>query len=420
MSAVPETVSKQKDAPLNSIQSAARSIPHHHYFEVVSGVLTGARMPLELNREYTVGATANSNIVLRGATTSTSQPPCEITIRVNDRGAQLLLPEHDQVKVLQFEEIAVFGSDQFRIVKSTSLQDELAGVSTNDSTAHSEGAVAVPDNFHQHNNTDKTSHSAESGDASASFNANNGTSRSSLLAPSNESKQQQGRRSLAGLSIAAVLAMGVIVLQLGSDHQPQNVLTVSSLQSNLSTVNFDGVSISNEDSATVVSGYVSTRQQAMDLGDILANYPFQIVNRVVSNEEIKDQISDVLRVHGVAGSVSAVGLGEFVAQTNVASEEEVLRLKEIIEQDVASLSAFDIEGAPPVPLEPPKKATAPIKHDMGKRVVLVNSDKPAYIVTEDQSRYFLGSLLPSGHRIVAIMEGRVLLERSGEKTELNF
>ena len=45
---------------------------------------------------------------------------------------------------------------------------------------------------------------------------------------------------------------------------------------------------------------------------------------------------------------------------------------------------------------------------------------PAYLVTADGARYFVGAMLPTGHRITAISGQRVWLERNGEKTALNL
>lgn len=50
---------------------------------------------------------------------------------------------------------------------------------------------------------------------------------------------------------------------------------------------------------------------------------------------------------------------------------------------------------------------------------VVSSDQP-YVVTLDGTRYFLGALLPTGHRIVAISGSQVQLEREGESTALVF
>ena len=45
---------------------------------------------------------------------------------------------------------------------------------------------------------------------------------------------------------------------------------------------------------------------------------------------------------------------------------------------------------------------------------------PAYVVTADGTRYFEGAMLPTGHRILAILSDRVQIERDGAASTLNF
>jgi type III secretion protein D len=43
---------------------------------------------------------------------------------------------------------------------------------------------------------------------------------------------------------------------------------------------------------------------------------------------------------------------------------------------------------------------------------------PGYIVTQDQTRWFVGSVVPTGHKILGIGGGRVIFERQGLVEEL--
>jgi type III secretion protein D len=58
--------------------------------------------------------------------------------------------------------------------------------------------------------------------------------------------------------------------------------------------------------------------------------------------------------------------------------------------------------------------------DPGKRVTSIVPGDPAYVVTADGTRYFEGALLPTGHRVAAIRDREVLLERNGTKAPLRF
>ena len=69
------------------------------------------------------------------------------------------------------------------------------------------------------------------------------------------------------------------------------------------------------------------------------------------------------------------------------------------------------------PLPPPM---APLPDDPGKRIASLVPGEPGYLVTADGSRYFVGAVLPSGHRVTAIAQQRVTLERDGQSQTLNF
>ena len=45
---------------------------------------------------------------------------------------------------------------------------------------------------------------------------------------------------------------------------------------------------------------------------------------------------------------------------------------------------------------------------------------PAYLVTADGARYFIGAMLPTGHRITQIEHNRVTLERDGQRSTLTL
>ncbi len=62
----------------------------------------------------------------------------------------------------------------------------------------------------------------------------------------------------------------------------------------------------------------------------------------------------------------------------------------------------------------------PVVDDPGKRIASIVPGNPAYIVTADGARYFVGAMLPTGHRITAIAGQRVSLERDGEAIALNL
>jgi len=223
---------------------------------------------------------------------------------------------------------------------------------------------------------------------------------------------------VGGLSAIGFALLGAVLSNTEQESTTQTTSAVT-LESRLFHANLSELAVEHINGNIVLSGYVATRDQAIQVSDFVARQPENLINRVRVDEEIKDHIKDVFRINGVTGSVDSLGQGMFVAQTNLASSEKIKQLQALIEKDVPSALSFKVVNVPPKPKPPASEQRAP-KLDAGKRVVLVNSDHPAYVVTQDQSRYFIGSTLPGGYRISAISNGRVTVEKQGVKTELRF
>ena len=51
---------------------------------------------------------------------------------------------------------------------------------------------------------------------------------------------------------------------------------------------------------------------------------------------------------------------------------------------------------------------------------MVVDGNPAYLMTYDQSKYYIGAVLPTGHKIVDISKQQVTIEKEGVLTTLNF
>ena len=62
----------------------------------------------------------------------------------------------------------------------------------------------------------------------------------------------------------------------------------------------------------------------------------------------------------------------------------------------------------------------PVTDDPNKRIASLVPGEPAYVVTVDGARYFIGAMLPSGWRLAQVARQSVTLERDGRQTTLQF
>ncbi len=217
-----------------------------------------------------------------------------------------------------------------------------------------------------------------------------------------------------------MLAMGVGALwQWQKSVAPTVAATPFSLEQQLADSAYSSLTVNREENKVSISGYVRTVDEQRGLSDWLGALPVNVENRVYADETIADQISNVLRVNDIDAELDVQGEGRFVVRSTLSAGALLDRLEIMIKEDVPQVAALNIDNT-----LPSTGLVAKVKDEMvldeGKRVSLVVSDDPSYIVTEDGSRYFTGSILPTGHRVKSIIDGRVLVEKNGASTVLKF
>jgi len=162
-------------------------------------------------------------------------------------------------------------------------------------------------------------------------------------------------------------------------------------------------------------GRLATLVQRTRLDAWLALRQFTPVVNVQVDEAIARDVTDVFRVNGVAVQARVQGPGRIVAEAAEPDAERVARAEEVVRRDVRGLDQLSVINRA-LPKPPP---APPVVDDPGKRIASLVPGDPAYLVTADGAHYFVGALLPSGHRITQIVGQRVTLERDGQASTLN-
>jgi len=178
---------------------------------------------------------------------------------------------------------------------------------------------------------------------------------------------------------------------------------------------FSGLNVNDDGHRVTVDGVVSDRAALAELDALLVGAEPDVLNRVETDESVATQVLDVLRVNGAEAELVASDAGDVVATTTLPASRDLQGLAELVRQDIPALATLTLNNDPPKAV-----VDATARLDAGKRVAMVVSANPAHVVTDDRSRYFVGSLLPSGHRIMAIADNRVSLELDGVRTLLEF
>ena len=170
------------------------------------------------------------------------------------------------------------------------------------------------------------------------------------------------------------------------------------------------------DGRPVLRGRLADLAQRARLEAWLATRQWTPALDLLIDELVARDIAEVFRVNGIAAQAKAAGAGRFVAELAERDTQRLARAEEVVRRDVRGVKELALRNTA-TPLPPP---TPPVVDDPNKRIASLVPGEPAYVVTADGARYFVGALLPSGHRIAQIAAQRVVLERDGQQTNLNF
>ena len=118
---------------------------------------------------------------------------------------------------------------------------------------------------------------------------------------------------------------------------------------------------------------------------------------VRSTRRSSRDVTEVFRVNGVAVRAQVAGPGHIVAEAAERDDERSRAPARWCAATCAASQALSVRNtAKPAPPPPP-----PVVDDPGKRIASLVPGDPAYLVTADGARYFVGAMLPTGHRITA-------------------
>jgi type III secretion protein D len=231
--------------------------------------------------------------------------------------------------------------------------------------------------------------------------------------------------ALGGAAITTVaISWLVLVLVSGENAAPQQSKSAyQQAQKILQAPEFQGLhaEVSDEDQL-VISGDVRMHADRARLERTLSplHTGSQVQLHVRVGEAVAQAVRDVYRMNGLASQTempsTLADVGTVRVRTQEGDMQRLQRTETAARRDVAGLTELHVVNAPPLVV---RDAVA-VVDDPGKRVASIVSGAVPYVVTADGTRYFLGALLPSGHRLASIAEQQVMLDKEGKLTTLRF
>ena len=223
----------------------------------------------------------------------------------------------------------------------------------------------------------------------------------------------------AGVALALGSAGLMALAQLADTGRQETATSPLALATRaLQASDFNGLSLQKaNDGQLELSGRLATQAQRAHLDLWLQRQGLKPRLAVRVDEQLARDVTDVFRLHGIVAKAQVLENGAVQVQAQERDAAKLQRAEQAARRDVAGLSALQVDNQP----RGRANARAALPDDPGKRVtaVVADTDLP-YLVTADGSRYFVGALLPSGHRVMHIAERAVTIERDGQLSKLTL
>jgi type III secretion protein D len=244
----------------------------------------------------------------------------------------------------------------------------------------------------------------------------------SAAVPARPARPPLARRAevwLATLGGGVLLICGAALwtAHLSAGPRAQDVQAPPSLAAMLKTSEFSAlVATTHADGRVELAGRLATLAERTRLDAWLVARQVTASVEVQVDETLVRDVTETFRINGVAVRANVAGPGAVAVEAAERDADKLARAEEVVRRDVRGLQTLAVRNtAAPLP-----KPVPPVPDNPGKRIASLVPGEPAYLVTADGSRYFVGSMLPTGHKITEIAAQSVTLEREGEQTTLNF
>lgn len=265
--------------------------------------------------------------------------------------------------------------------------------------------------------------------------------------PVGADRRPRGELWLAGGG--ALLALAGLALVLLQAHMPVPALPAQDpmppLQALLaSQPDFAALRLEREASGQPrLSGRVAGQSQQAQLQQRLLALGLRPAQQIQVDSQLAAAVEELLQMQGLEVRANVFGLGEVRLEPREPSPGQAQGqgpatslAAPAVEQALAQVRAAlpqlrSLQLAGPAPAaaaasEAVASAAGPTPTlpsaggEAGKRIVALVSHGLPHLITADGARYFVGALLPSGHRVAAVLPQALLLERDGRQSRIDF
>lgn len=367
--------------------------------KVLAGRVRGASAPLERGQTVTIGHDLDADIVLRDA----SAQGVRLKLKARTDAADLELLEGKVV--LLGHELTAPAQALLPLYLPLMIGDNAVAIGDPDSPRWNEAERIL------------TAGRPVGDDEDEADAAQPGQSWQYLLNNTN-ALVSRSVKFVPVLLIAVITVSALFAISSGVPTWPKSQPKPAKVQGVLQDEGFNDLAVTKTSEGDLrIEGMVASDADRARLQRIMAAHDWQPRLQVQSQEGMARQVEDFYLANGVEASARSAGVGLVRLDVVGSSQEEAGRLQRLAMTEVKGVRRIEINMLPGAD---EGGRFEDMQEGGGKRVVSVIGGARGHVTTADGARYFPGAVLPTGHRIVSIEETKVLVERNGSRSELNF
>jgi type III secretion protein D len=224
-------------------------------------------------------------------------------------------------------------------------------------------------------------------------------------------------------ALLMILIIIASVLYISKNKMQKENLYVSEMQKTKNLLHSNGFSNlkikKNDNDQIVISGYVLSYKDKAVIENIIDDNAIPAIHKLKIGDQLAKEVTELFRINGVDVKATALVEGIINVTVNNYDKNIVNKIKHVALKEITDLDSLEIKY----------KTNKLVKKSIGKEVTYSDYDKkitmvvdgdPAYIMTSDDAKYYIGALLPTGYKVVDIIDQQVVLEKHGKQTTLNF
>lgn len=366
---------------------------------VLNGRLAGAERPLHVGKYLRVGHGLDNDIVLRGQGTS---------------GISLLLDlADDQARVrVTSGEISLLGrpigvDEEAILPPYVPLQiGEFAVAIGGDVEERWQEAERIGQSITLQNTDDHTADSERAGLAERI---------STRLYPVRDHFANRSS-GMWFLALLGVLLLGFAAIAPITDAIRGELYSPRSVKATLAATGFTGLKVTRDvaSETLIISGAVNSDSEAMRLRKLMADkFPGALVD-ISTPASLAAAATDILRNNKVDAEARPGRSGAIRIVTEYLPQDRQIELTALLKRDLPALKNVEYQMDN-------RRGDRDLQYFFSTSrsgLATYVDGNPGYIVTQDQTRWFVGSVVPTGHKILGIGGGRIIFERQGLVEEL--